>query len=165
MTSTLPNTSAETFSEALAYLESACQHFYEALRSERRALDARDPEALIAASGRKQAAAKQLKAAQDRAATHAAAAGFEDSMAGYAAWALKHFENDPSLAKRFDAMLKVLGRCARANEVAREIIDTRLMSTDAAVRVLLQTPEGDDPRYGQDGHRPRPGRGSSRGEA
>lgn len=165
MTSTPFKPDAEAFSEALAFLEAACQHFFEALRSERRALDDRDPEALITAAGRKQAAAGQLKAAQDRAATTAAAEGFEASMAGFAAWALARFETEPTLSKRFNAMLKLIGRCAQANELARQIIDARLAGTDEALRILLKDPEKDDPRYGQDGQRPGPGRGSSRGAA
>jgi flagellar biosynthesis/type III secretory pathway chaperone len=157
--------SAEPFSEALAYLEAGCQHFFEALRSERRALEDRDPEALIVAAGRKQAAAKQLKAAQDLAAEAAAKEGFEDSMNGYATWALARFEVDAALSKRFNAMLKLMGRCAQANELARQIIDARLATTDEALRVLLEDPKKGDPRYGQDGQRPGPGRGSSRGAA
>jgi flagellar biosynthesis/type III secretory pathway chaperone len=165
MISSAPQSEAETFSEALAFLEAACQHFFEALRSERRALQARRPEALLEATQRKQEAAMQLKAAQDRAALAAEAAGFDQSMGGYVTWALDHFEADKALTKRFNAMLDLMGRCAQANELARKIIDARLASTDQALRILLQGDVSPDPCYGEGGKLPRRGKGSSRGAA
>lgn len=160
-----PLAEADAFGDALAHLEVACQHFFEALRSERRALQARSPEALMEATGRKSKAAQQLKAAQDRAAEAAEGAGYGASMEGYVAWALAHFESDNHLSTRFNAMLDLMGKCARANELARQIIDARLTSTDEALRVLLQGPKVPAPTYGHDGNRPRSGRGSSRGAA
>lgn len=160
-----PFAEADAFSDALAHLEAACQHFFEALRSERRALQARNPEALMEATGRKSKAAQQLKAAQDRASAAAEAAAFPASMEGYVAWALAHFESDNRLSSRFNAMLDLMGQCARANELARHIIDARLASTDEALRVLLQGPGAPAPTYGNDGNRSRSGKGSSRGAA
>lgn len=165
--STVPLASleADAFSDALAHLEVACQHFFEALRSERRALQARSPESLLEATGRKAKAAQQLKSAQGRASEAAEAAGYGATMAGYVAWALAHFETDNHLSARFNAMLDLMGQCARANELARQIIDARLASTDEALRVLLQSPHAPAPTYGHDGNRPRSGKGSSRGAA
>ena len=161
----LASVEADAFSDALAHLEVACQHFFEALRSERRALQARSPESLMEATGRKSKAAQQLKAAQARAAQAAEEAGYSASMEGYVAWALDHFEADRQLSARFNTMLDLMGQCARANELARQIIDARLASTDEALRVLLQSPHAPSPTYGHDGNRPRSGRGSSRGAA
>ena len=152
-----------TFDEALALLEVGCQHFFESLRSERRALDARDPEALLDATKRKLRAARQLENAQSFASELAGTEGFEGSLAGFMALALEHWETDPRLKARFHEMLKLLGRCAQINETARQIVEARLETTDQALRILHGTQKSRDLRYGQDGRPLKSGTGAHRG--
>lgn len=165
MLSSALNTEADVAGEVLARLEAACQHFFEALRSERRALRARKPDLLLEAVQRKQEAARQLSDAQDRAAGLSASAGLEESMSGFVALALRSFESNKSLLKRLNAMIDLLGQCARSNEIAREIVESRLAATDEALRILLQNSSEAVPYYGREGNQPRRGKGASRGAA
>jgi flagellar biosynthesis/type III secretory pathway chaperone len=151
------------FAEALALLEAGCQHFSEALRSERRALEARDAEKLIIASKRKLEAARQLERAQGVASETALAQKYDATMAGFLALALDYFEEDSSLRQRFHEMLKLLGHCAQVNETARRIVEARLECTDEALRLLHGMESRTDPRYGQDGRPLKPGAGAHRG--
>ena len=86
-------------------------------------------------------------------------------MSGFVALALRSFESNKSLLKRLNAMIDLLGQCARSNEIAREIVESRLAATDEALRILLQNSSEAVPYYGREGNQPRRGKGASRGAA
>ena len=83
----------------------------------------RKPDALLEAIQRKQEAApQQLSDAQDRRrALRLRRPG--RGMSGFVALALQSFESNKSLLKRLNAMIDLLGQCARSNEIAREIVE------------------------------------------
>ena len=106
-------------------LEAACQHFFEALRSERRALR-RGSQTPYRKRFNASGSGPAIGDAQDRAAGLSASAGLEESMSGFVALALQSFESNKSLLKRLNAMIDLLGQCARSNEIARKSLNPGL---------------------------------------